>query len=192
MSVSQTLLTRATSQCELCGSREALDAFAVAPHTDASDDHNVLTCEVCTAQLQDGSDVDLKHWFCLQEAAWSQVPAVQVLSYRMLHRLQSEMWASDLLEQLYLDEPTLEWAQAGLPQEVEDDRPPAFDSNGAQLFDGDNVTLVKDLDVKGTSFVAKRGTLVRGIRLTDNPIHVEGKVNKIQLVLKTEFLKRVS
>ncbi|MFT4704460.1 MAG: protein PhnA [Bradymonadia bacterium] len=192
MSVSQTLLTRANSQCELCGSSEALNAFAVAPHTDAGDDHNVLACETCSAQLQDGSNLDMKHWFCLQETAWSQVAPVQVVSYRMLHRITSELWASDLLEQLYLEEATLEWAQAGLPEEIEDDRPPAFDSNGAQLFDGDNVTLVKDLDVKGTSFVAKRGTLVRGIRVTDNPIHVEGKVNKIQLVLKTEFLKRAT
>jgi len=58
------------------------------------------------------------------------------------------------------------------------------------LTSGDSVTLIKDLDVKGTSFVAKRGTLVKGIRLTDNPEHVEGRVNKVSIVLKTQFLKK--
>ena len=55
---------------------------------------------------------------------------------------------------------------------------------------GDGVTLIKDLDVKGAGFTAKRGTLVRPIRLTDNPEHVEGKVNKMAIVLKTQFLKK--
>lgn len=58
------------------------------------------------------------------------------------------------------------------------------------LRDGDSVTLIKDLEVKGGGFTAKRGTLVKGIRLTGNPKNIEGKVNKMQLVLKTEFLKK--
>lgn len=65
------------------------------------------------------------------------------------------------------------------------------DSNGATLMDGDNVTLIKDLKVKGTSTTLKRGTLVKGIRLTDNPDEVECRVAKIKgLVLRTEFLKK--
>jgi alkylphosphonate utilization operon protein PhnA len=65
------------------------------------------------------------------------------------------------------------------------------DSNGAILADGDNVTLIKDLKVKGTSTTLKRGTMVRGIRLTDNPDEVECRVEKIKgLVLRTEFLKK--
>lgn len=39
--------------------------------------------------------------------------------------------------------------------------------------------------------MAKRGTLVKGIRLTDDPEHVEGRVNKVAIVLKTRFLKKV-
>ncbi|OAP40774.1 PhnA protein [Sinorhizobium glycinis] len=54
------------------------------------------------------------------------------------------------------------------------------DSNGAILKDGDNVTLVKDLKVKGTSTTLKRGTLVKGIRLTDNPDEVECRVEKVR------------
>lgn len=65
------------------------------------------------------------------------------------------------------------------------------DSNGAVLADGDNVTLIKDLKVKGTSTTLKRGTLVKGIRLTGNPEEVDCRVEKIKgLVLRTEFLKK--
>ena len=65
------------------------------------------------------------------------------------------------------------------------------DSNGTVLNDGDNVTLIKDLKVKGTSVTLKRGTVVRGIRLTGNPDEVDCKVEKVKgLVLRTEFLKK--
>jgi protein PhnA len=65
------------------------------------------------------------------------------------------------------------------------------DSNGVALADGDNVTLVKDLKVKGTSVTLKRGTLVKGIRLTGDPDEVDCRVEKIKgLVLRTEFLKK--
>jgi protein PhnA len=65
------------------------------------------------------------------------------------------------------------------------------DSNGTVLADGDNVTLIKDLKVKGTSVTLKRGTMVRGIRLTGNPEEVDCKVEKVKgLVLRTEFLKK--
>jgi protein PhnA len=65
------------------------------------------------------------------------------------------------------------------------------DSNGALLADGDNVTLIKDLKVKGTSTTLKRGTLVKGIRLTGNPEEVDCKAGGIRgLVLRTEFLKK--
>lgn len=65
------------------------------------------------------------------------------------------------------------------------------DSNGAVLSEGDNVTLIKDLKVKGTSVTLKRGTMVRGIHLTDNEDEVECRVEKVKgLVLRTEFLKK--
>ena len=65
------------------------------------------------------------------------------------------------------------------------------DSNGAVLGEGDNVTLIKDLKVKGTSVTLKRGTLVKGIHLTDDPAEVECRVEKVKgLVLRTEFLKK--
>jgi protein PhnA len=65
------------------------------------------------------------------------------------------------------------------------------DSNGAVLADGDSVTLIKDLKVKGTSVTLKRGTLVKNIRLTDDEELIECNVDKVKgLVLRTEFLKK--
>jgi protein PhnA len=65
------------------------------------------------------------------------------------------------------------------------------DSNGNLLADGDSVSLIKDLKVKGTSVTLKRGTIAKNIRLTDNPEEVECNVDKVKgLVLKTCFLKK--
>ncbi len=66
------------------------------------------------------------------------------------------------------------------------------DSNGAELKDGDNVTLVKDLKVKGSGGVTlKRGTMIKGIRLTGNTDEVDCRHEKVKgLVLRTEFLKK--
>lgn len=65
------------------------------------------------------------------------------------------------------------------------------DSNGTQLNDGDAVTLIKDLKVKGTSVTLKRGTLVKNIRLTGDPDEIEANVEKVRgLVLRTEFVKK--
>jgi len=52
--------------------------------------------------------------------------------------------------------------------------------------------LIKDLDVKGAGFTAKRGTVVKNITLTDNPLHIEGRVNGVRIVLVADFLKKVS
>ncbi|KQQ79010.1 alkylphosphonate utilization protein [Aureimonas sp. Leaf324] len=65
------------------------------------------------------------------------------------------------------------------------------DYNGAPLSDGDSVTLIKDLKVKGTSVTLKRGTLMKNIRLTGDPDLVECRAEKVKdLVLRTEFLKK--
>lgn len=65
------------------------------------------------------------------------------------------------------------------------------DSNGAELKDGDSVTLIKDLKVKGSSVVLKRGTLIKNIRLTDDPEEIDCRAEKVKdLVLRTEFVKK--
>jgi protein PhnA len=64
------------------------------------------------------------------------------------------------------------------------------DSNGNLLNDGDSVTVIKDLKVRGSSDVIKRGTMVKNIRLTDDPAEIDCRVNKTAMVLRTEFLKK--
>jgi protein PhnA len=65
------------------------------------------------------------------------------------------------------------------------------DSNGNVLQDGDNVTLIKDLKVKGSSLTLKRGTVVKKIKLTEDPNEVDCRINGSGIVLRTEFLKKV-
>lgn len=64
------------------------------------------------------------------------------------------------------------------------------DSNGNILNDGDSVTLIKDLKVKGTSTTLKRGTMVKNIKLTNDPAEIDCRVNKVAMVLRTEFVKK--
>ena len=69
--------------------------------------------------------------------------------------------------------------------------PDVRDSNGNRLANGDSVLVIKDLKVKGASSTLKRGTLIKNIRLTDDPEHIECNSDKIRgLVLKTCFLKK--
>lgn len=66
------------------------------------------------------------------------------------------------------------------------------DSNGNLLNAGDSVQVIKDLKVKGTSVVLKRGTVIKNIRLTESEGEIECNADKVKgLVLKTEFLKKV-
>lgn len=65
------------------------------------------------------------------------------------------------------------------------------DNNGTLLVDGDNVVLTKDLKVKGAGATLKRGTVIRGIKLTDDPEEIDCRTDKIRgLVLRTEFVKK--
>ncbi|WP_336080900.1 zinc ribbon domain-containing protein YjdM [Thalassospira sp. CH_XMU1448-2] len=67
------------------------------------------------------------------------------------------------------------------------------DSNGTPLVDGDTVTVIKDLKVKGSSAVVKVGTKVKGIRLVDGDHDIDCKIPGIgQMGLKSEFVKKVS
>ncbi len=64
------------------------------------------------------------------------------------------------------------------------------DSNGTTLSEGDSVTVIKDLKVKGSSMVLKRGTMVKNIRLTDDEDEVDCRISGSSIVLKTCFLKK--
>ncbi len=191
MSTEQALHVRSESKCELCSTTEDLGQYEVPPDLDGGVDNCVLICASCREQIDHPDRLDANHWRCLNESMWSQVPAVQVVAWRMLTRLSAEGWAQDLLDMLYLDDELLKWAQATGEAGSEGVVVAHKDSNGAALVAGDTVTLTKDLNVKGANFTAKRGTAVRGISLVaDNPEHIEGRVNGQQIVILTKFVKR--
>lgn len=190
MSLDKDLVERSGNKCELCNGAEGLTAYVVSPKTGDSADDAVLVCGTCNEQLNDDEKVEANHWRCLNDSMWSEVDAVKVVAYRMLHQLKSEGWPVDLLEMMYLDEETLAWAKEGIAEESED-KVVHRDSNGVVLNTGDSVTVIKDLNVKGSSLVAKRGTAVRNIRLVhDNPEHIEGKVEGQNIVILTQYVKK--
>ncbi len=193
MSTEKALHARSESKCELCGATESLGVYEVPPSSDGSADECALICETCREQIENPEKVDVYHWRCLNDSMWSQVPAVQVMAWRMLKRLSTEGWPQDLLDMLYLDEGTQAWAEATGEEKSDEDAVKHFDSNGVVLEAGDTVTLTKDLNVKGANFTAKRGTVVRGISLVaDNPEHIEGRVNGQQIVILTKFVKKAN
>ena len=190
MSVERELQKRSGGKCELCSNEYDLTTFIVSPKEGTKLDECIMVCKSCNEQLNDVDKIDPNHWRCLNDSMWSEVPAVQIVAYRMLHQLKSEGWPADLLEMLYLDEESMEWAKEGIS---EDGSGVVVhkDSNGNILEAGDTVTLIKDLVVKGANFTAKRGVAVRRISLVaDNPEHIEGKVEGQRIVILTKFVKK--
>lgn len=192
MSIESGLLKRSEQRCELCNNEHNLQVYAVQPKDGSSSDDCVLTCGTCFDYLSNNDVTDISHWRCLNDSMWSQVPAVQVLAFQQLTLLANagESWAQDLLDMLYLEGETLSWAQAGTALRTAGGDDIALDSNGDKLNAGDNVYLIKDLPVKGAGFTAKQGTTVRGISLTNNPEHIEGRVNGQKIVILTKFVKK--
>lgn len=189
MSVEKELLARSEGKCELCGATENLGVYEVPPTSDGSADQCVLLCATCREQIEDAAKVDANHWRCLNDSMWSQVPAVQVMAWRMLDRLRGEGWPQDLLDMMYLEDDVRAWAEA--ESKAAANAVVHIDSNGAVLEAGDTVVLIKDLDVKGSSITAKRGTAVRNIRLVqDNAEQIEGRVDGQQIVILTKFVKK--
>ncbi len=186
------LLARSENKCELCQATRDLMTYQVGPQANNLDENNIITCPTCNTQINDKSSTDPNHWRCLNTTMWSQIPAVQVVAWRILDRLKSQGWAQDLLDMLYLEDEIQTWAQAGADLANPDDSDqPTKDANGTPLAEGDSVHLIKDLAVKGAGFTAKRGTAVRNIHLTENPEQIEGRVNGTQIVLLTCYLKKI-
>lgn len=191
------LRQRSNSKCELCGVIDNLIVYAVPPNPEGKVDDSVLICETCHEQIENPEKADVNHWRCLNDSIWSQVPAVQVMSLRMLVQLNTSdstlSWPQDTLDIIYLEDDTLNWAKAGIGDQSAENNIKHLDSNGSALEAGDTVTLIKDLNVKGANFTAKRGTAVRGISLVaDNSEHIEGKINGQQIVILTRFVKKAN
>ena len=193
MDIENELLERSGYKCELCERTADLRQYEVGPASKGEVDDSLLICETCFEQIENPDKVETNHWRCLNDSMWSEVPAVQVVAWRMLTRLREEGWPQDLLDMLYLNEETLAWAKATGEGEKQHEISKHIDSNGGLLQAGDTVILIKDLPVKGTNFTAKRGTAVRGISLVaDNSEHIEGKVNGQQIVILTKFVKKAN
>jgi len=193
MSTEQTILQRCDSKCELCASEQNLTVYHLPPDSEDSADKSVLLCATCDSQIANPETMDSHHWHCLSDSMWNPEPAVQVLAWRVLQCLANESWAQDLLDMLYLEPELQSWAEAAsLSTNKEDETEPTLDNNGTRLTAGDTVTLIKDLDVKGAGFTAKRGTVVKNIVLTDNPKHIEGRVNGVRIVLVADYLKKIN
>ena len=191
MSVEQQVISRSGNQCELCKSTNGLSIYDVPPSNDKQASNSLHVCNKCKAQLEKKEELDAKHWACLNESMWSEVPTVQVVSWRMLNRLKNESWASDAIDMMYLDEDTLAWAKASGDHESSSSVDFHRDSNGAILANGDNVVLTKTLDVKGSSISAKVGTVVKNIRLVaDNTEQIEGRVDGQLIVILTKYLRK--
>lgn len=165
--------------CPLCTTPDT--PLTETPVPGGPDGASVAICGICADQL---NSPEPDHFRALASTMWSEDPCVQVLAARTLAKI-SEPWAQDLADQLYLDDETRAWA---------DNVPRASahrDCNGQPLENGDTVVLVKDLNVKGGGFTAKRGTAVHRISLVaDNDAHIEGRVEGQRIVILTEFVKK--
>ncbi|RYY89009.1 MAG: PhnA protein [Chitinophagaceae bacterium] len=191
MKTEEILKQRSGDRCELCGGTEDLQVYEVpaSPHNDA--DHSLLACTACRAQLEKRAELTPAHWSKLGETMWSEVPALQVTSWRMLNRLRNESWAADLLDMMYLDDERMAWAKATGDHESDASVDLHRDAYGAVLQNGDSVVLTKSLDVKGSTITAKLGTVVRNIRLVpDNTGQIEGRVDGQQIVILTKYVRR--
>lgn len=183
------LAQRSNNQCELCGSSANLSAYTVSPKPDGYAENSAWLCQTCRDQLERKEPLDPQHWNILSEKMWAEVPAIQVLSWRILQRLKDESWAAELLEIFYLDDETQAWASAAGEQDAE----LSFhtDANGNRLQAGDTVVLTRSLDVKGSALHAKMGTVVRNIRLVeDNTEQIEGKIEGQLIVILTKYVRR--
>ena len=187
------LMTRSDSKCELCGATNDLDVYVIPPDLDGGFDKSILACDTCRSQINKKTEMDSNHWRCLTDSMWNEHLPVQVMAWRMLSRFNSESWAQDALEMMYFEDDILTWAKVTGEGQAQEDSIIHKDSNGVVLASGDTVVLIKDLPVKGTSMIAKRGTAVRKIGLDrDNSEHISGRVNGQSIVILTQYVKKMT
>lgn len=181
------LKDRSGSKCEISGSEENLVVYLVEPKTEETPENCILITKNLKDQIDNPETTNPNDWRGLSDSMWNENLPVQIVSWRMLARLKN----IDLLEMMYLDEDALEWAKA--TGEADDDEGKIIhkDSNGNILKDGDSVVLIKDLDVKGATFTAKRGAAVHNIKLVwDDANLIEGRVENQSIFILTQYVKK--
>lgn len=185
------LKERSGEQCELCTGTEQLSVYQVPPVDKSSTDPEIYICDPCLRQIEKREPLNSDHWQCLTSSMWSEVPAVQVVAWRILQRLKSESWAAENLEILYLDDALLEWAKTSGDHDSDAEVELHQDSNGNILQDGDTVVLTKSLDVKGSNLNARMGTVVKNIRLVPNNTgQIEGRIEGQLIVILTKYVRK--
>lgn len=191
MKLKDELIARSEGKCELCESTDNLTVYEVPPNSNGRTEDSILVCNKCLQQLDKKEDPDAAHWACLTTSMWSEVPAVQVVSWRMLNRFRHESWAVDSLDMMYLEDDKLAWAKATGDHDNDASVELHRDCNGNVLQNGDTITLIKSLDVKGTTLNAKMGTSVKNIRLVeDNTEQIEGKIEGQVIVILTKYVRK--
>ena len=116
MNLERDIKKRSDSKCELCGSVDDLTVYLVPP-TKEEIDYAAMICNICLIQIEDINKIEINHWRCLNDSMWSEVPAVQALAWRMLNQLKDEGWPQDMLDMMYMNEETSEWAKSLEPDE---------------------------------------------------------------------------
>lgn len=191
MTLEEQLKARSENQCELCAATGKLNVYEVPPQTGGYVENNILICNKCLAQIDKKEELDNSHWGVLTTSMWSEVPGVQVVSWRMLNRLKNETWAAESLDMMYMDDDQLAWAKTSGDHENDATVDLHKDANGAQLHEGDAVVLTKSLDVKGSTINARVGTVVRNIHLVkDNTEQIEGRIEGQMIVILTKYVRR--
>lgn len=186
--IERKLKDRSGAVCEISGAEHDLVVYVLPPTNKRTVENSVIIAKHLKDQIENPETTDEKDWRGLSESMWSEYLPVQIVSWRMLARLKN----TDLLDMMYLDEQALEWAKAtGEGEEEDENKLVHKDSNGVTLFDGDSVVLIKDLDVKGASFTAKRGAAVHNIKLVwDNANLIEGRVENQNIYILTQYVKK--
>jgi protein PhnA len=193
MSLQSELELRSQHKCELCSAEQNLSVYELKPVSTGGLDGSILACKTCIAQIENTEEVNSNHWRCLNDSMWSEFSPVKIIAWRMLHRLKNEGWPKDLLDMMYLDDDELRFAKESGDHLEESEKIIHRDVNGVVLQSGDAVVLIKDLKVKGSSMIAKQGTTVRRISLDhENAKYIEGKVGPTQIVIITDYVKRVN
>ncbi len=191
MTTEDRLKERSGNKCELCAAEGALKVYEVRVTAGSREDNEILLCDKCTKQIEKKEELDSKHWQCLTTSMWSEVPAVQVASWRMLNRLKNESWAADSIDMMYLDDDRLAWAKVSGDHENDSSVDLHKDCNGAVLQAGDTVVLTKSLDVKGSTLNAKMGTVVKNIKLVDdNTEQIECKIEGQAIIVLTKYVRK--
>jgi protein PhnA len=181
------LKDRSGSLCEISGSDENLVVYLVEPKTEATPENCILITKSLRNQIQNPETMNPNDWRGLSDSMWNENLPVQIVSWRMHARLKN----MDMLEMMYLDEDTLEWAKATGEADDDEGKIVHKDSNGNVLLDGDSVVLIKDLDVKGATFTAKRGAAVHNIKLVwDDANLIEGRVENQSIFILTQYVKK--